>query len=204
MYGLPLGLDGVVAAGRTDTWLLAEPLRRHGVADADIWAGMARAFEVMEEFVDHHMTDLRSAILPGVPEVLAGLTAHGSRLGLLTGNLSGIARSKMRHAGLAAYFPIGGFGEESIDRGDLVPVAMAHAAAAFGLTFDAGSVVLVGDTPLDIAAGQAHGTRTCAVATGRFSVDTLESAGADLVLDSLADASHAVGALLGLAGCLTD
>ena len=200
MYGLPLNLDGVAAAGRTDSWLLAEPLRRHGVADADIWAGMARAFEVMEAFVDRHMKDLRSGILPGVPAVLAGLTARGSRLGLLTGNLSGIARSKMRHAGLAAYFPVGGFGEESVDRGDLVPVAMAHAATRFNVPFDAKNVVLIGDTPLDIAAGQAHGTRTCAVATGRFSVAALETAGADLVLDSLADTDRALSALLDLAG----
>ena len=28
VYGLDLSLDGISAAGRTDTWLLAEPLRR--------------------------------------------------------------------------------------------------------------------------------------------------------------------------------
>ncbi len=192
-------LDGVVAAGRTDTWLLVEPLRRSGVADSEIWAAMPQAFAVMAEFVDEHIADMRRSVLPGVAEVLARLQAMGSMLGLLTGNLSRIARAKLHRAGLVDYFPTGGFGEESMNRADLVPVALAHAVKTFGVPLNAGQAVLIGDTPLDIEAGQAHGTLTCGVATGRFSVDALRASGAQLVLESLADSERAVDELLRLA-----
>jgi phosphoglycolate phosphatase len=195
VYGVPLSLDTVVAAGRTDTWLLVEPLRRWGMRDEEIWAHMPQAFAVMEAYVEEHITDLRGSVLPGVPEVLARLAEQGYLLGLLTGNLASIAYAKMRQAGLAHYFFTGGFGEESLDRADLVPVALAHAVATFGLPLTAGDAVIVGDTPLDVVAGQAHGALTCGVATGRFSTDTLRATGADLVLESLTDYERAVAAL---------
>jgi phosphoglycolate phosphatase-like HAD superfamily hydrolase len=102
----------------------------------------------------------------------------------------------MRHAGLAEYFSTGGFGEESLDRADLVPVALTHAVATFGMPLTPGQLVLVGDTPLDVVAGQTHGTLTCAVATGRFSVDTLQATNADLVLESLSAHERVIQALL--------
>lgn len=198
VYGLPLTLDGVSAAGRTDTWLLAEPLRRHGVPDAEIWPRMPQAFDRMQEYVDTRLPDLRPNLLPGVPEVLAELDRRGHLLGLLTGNLSGIAAAKLRAAGLARYFEVGGFGEESEIRTHLVPVAISKAAGRAGHSISPAEVVVIGDTPLDIEAGMEAGTRTAGVATGPFSADDLTRAGADLVLQSLADAQGAVEALLGL------
>jgi phosphoglycolate phosphatase len=48
-------------------------------------------------------------------------------------------------------------------------------------------VCVVGDTPLDIAAARAAGAVSVGVASGAYSTDTLEAAGADHVLDSLED-----------------
>ncbi len=196
VYDLPLTLDAVVAAGQTDTWLLVEPLRRSGVADADIWAGMPLAFTVMADYVEEHIADMREHVLPGVAEVLARLREMGFLLGLLTGNLSRIACAKLQQAGLDQYFSTGGFGEESMNRPDLVPVALAHAAQTFGMPLGAGHALLIGDTPLDVEAGRAHGVLTCGVATGRFSADALRVAGAHLVLETLADYERAVEALV--------
>ena len=196
VYGRPLTLDALVAAGRTDTWLLVEALRRSGVPAADIWEGMPSAFSIMEEYVEEHVADLRKCVLPGVSEVLSRLQQMGCMLGLLTGNLSRIARAKLQQAGLDGYFSTGGFGEESMDRADLVPVALAHAAETFGVPLASGEAILIGDTPLDVAAAQAHGAFACGVATGRFSADVLRATGAHLVLESLADHEHAVAQLL--------
>jgi phosphoglycolate phosphatase len=196
VYDRPLTLDTVVAAGRTDTWLLVEPLRRSGVPALEIWEGMAHAFSIMEDYVDEHIADMRGSVLPGVREVLSRLQRTGYMLGLLTGNLSRIARAKMQAADLGEYFLTGGFGEESMNRADLVPVALAHAANTFGVPVNPGEAILIGDTPLDVEAAQAHGALACGVATGRFSVDELRASGAHLVLESLADHEHAVAQLL--------
>jgi phosphoglycolate phosphatase-like HAD superfamily hydrolase len=195
IYGLDLSLDGIPAAGRTDTWLLAEPLRRRGMSDRDIWACMPEAFALMEQYVDERLDDMRDWVLPGVREVLALLRSDGGLLGLLTGNLSRIASAKMRHAGLDGYFTTGGFGEESETRAHLVFAALAHAAAHTGTNIPPQNAVVIGDTPFDIEAGRAAGTRTAGIATGPFSEDDLRAAGADLVLPSFADAQQAAAAL---------
>jgi len=200
VYGLPLSLDGVPAAGRTDTWLLLEALRRAGVEEQQARALMPRAFVAMQNYADAYLGDLRGNVLPGILEVLAGLHDAGQMLGLLTGNLSRIAMAKMRHAGLAAYFDTGGFGEESDVRAHLVPVALRHASERAGHTISPKHAVIIGDTPFDIEAGATHGTRTVGVATGPFDEDQLRAAGADLVLPSFAEVKRSVEALLGLAG----
>lgn len=200
VYGLPLSLDGVPAAGRTDTWLLLEVLRRAGIEGEEARARMPNAFVAMQDFTEEHLGDLREKVLPGVPEVLAGLHHAGQMLGLLTGNLSRIAMAKMRHAGLAQYFDTGGFGEESEVRSHLVPVAIRHASERAGRAISPDRAIVIGDTPFDTEAGQVHGTKTVGVATGPFDEEQLRVAGTDLVLPSFADARAALGALLRLAG----
>ncbi len=194
VYGLSLTLDGIPPAGRTDTWLLAEPLRRLGMPDEQIWARMPDAFVSMQDFTEKHLGDIRDRVLPGVPDVLAGLRRREQILGLITGNLSRIAMAKLRHAGLGEYFQTGGFGEESEVRAFLVPVALASA----GRLVPANHAVVIGDTPLDIEAGKEHGTRTVGVATGTFSADELRAAEPDLVFDSFTDAETSVAALMRL------
>lgn len=197
VYGVQATLDGVVAAGRTDTWLLEQPLRREGVPEDEIRAGMPEAFAAMEAYVDQHLGDLRDRVLPGVRKVLEDLDARGELLGLLTGNLRGIAMAKMRKAGLARYFDTGGFGEESAIRSDLVPVAVSKASAKAGTPISPARSVVIGDTPLDVEAGRVNGTRTVGVATGPYECRQLQDAGADLVFPALS-APDAVGQLLGL------
>lgn len=198
VYGLALSLEGIAASGRTDTWLLAEPLRRRGLSDESIQVSMPLAFARMAEYVEKHLGDLKPCVLPGVRETLTLLRERGELLGLLTGNLTRIAYAKLAHAGLSGFFGSGGFGEESEIRAHLVPVAVASAAHHIGYPIAPERVVIIGDTPMDIEAGQVHGARTVGVATGYFSVDDLCHAGADLVLATMSDSSQVVKELLSL------
>ena len=118
-------------------------------------------------------------------------------LGLLTGNLSRIARAKLQQAGLAQYFSTGGFGEESMNRADLVPVALAHAAETFGVPLAAGEA----DPHRRHASGRRSGPgtrrlRPAAWQPADFRPTCLRAAGAHLVLESLADHERAVAQLL--------
>ncbi|HZU12418.1 MAG TPA: HAD family hydrolase [Chloroflexota bacterium] len=192
VYGVEGSLAGISAAGRTDAWLLVEALRRAGVPDGAIEERMPRAYAVMERYVAENLGDLRSMVLPGVPETLDGLHAAGGMLALLTGNVEGVGWAKMRSAGLSGYFDVGAFGTESVTRSDLVPAALAKASDQVGQLVLPDRTVLIGDTPLDIEAGRVHGTKTAGVATGPFSEVELKEAGADLVLPSFADVEAAV------------
>jgi phosphoglycolate phosphatase-like HAD superfamily hydrolase len=56
-------------------------------------------------------------------------------------------------------------------------------------------VVIVGDTPLDVAVAVSAGARSVAVATGTYSHDALRETPADVVLEDLSDLSIALTAL---------
>jgi phosphoglycolate phosphatase-like HAD superfamily hydrolase len=76
-------------------------------------------------------------------------------------------------------------------------VARAKAEAKYGTGFAGPATVLVGDTPLDVAAGRAGGARVVAVATGPFRADELRSTEADAVLEDLGDTDATLAAILG-------
>jgi phosphoglycolate phosphatase len=56
--------------------------------------------------------------------------------------------------------------------------------------------VLIGDTPLDVAAAREGGARAVGVATGPFDASELDAAGADAVLADLRDTEAVVAAVL--------
>ncbi len=128
-------------------------------------------------------------VLDGVPEILAELSSRPeSTIGLLTGNTSGGAASKMRHFGLAHYFPFGAYGCDHADRNLLGPIAVERAIRHASRPFLPAETWVIGDTPKDIACAHAIGARCLAVATGRYSVSELSSAGADVTISSMREA----------------
>jgi phosphoglycolate phosphatase-like HAD superfamily hydrolase len=48
-------------------------------------------------------------------------------------------------------------------------------------------IAVVGDTPLDVAAAEGIGAVSVGVASGRYSAEQLRAAGADRVVESLAE-----------------
>ncbi|YCM45776.1 HAD family hydrolase [Verrucomicrobiaceae bacterium 227] len=124
-------------------------------------------------------------VLPGVPELIASLEGEGHVLGLLTGNLERGAAIKAIHYGLSQHFPFGAYGDDHWDRNKLGPIALERAFAATGRNFEGADVVVIGDTPKDVACAKAFGARSVAVATGAFDEEQLVACGADLVIPNL-------------------
>ena len=108
-------------------------------------------------------------------------------LGLGTGNLREGARIKLGHAGIYHRFTFGGFGDDSIDRPEILASGARRGAAQLGKPLEACRVGVVGDTPKDIAAAQAIGAECVAVATGMHSVAELEPHAPALACATLAD-----------------
>ena len=185
-------------SGKTDPQIARELLKEVGKVDSEIDAGLNDLWkeylgELGRRLPGHPMT-----VLPGVRPLLEHLADREDvALGLLTGNIIRGARLKLNSVDLMGYFPVGGYGSDGEAREDLPPVAMRRAATNWGKTFQASSVVVVGDTPRDVECGKYSGTQTVAVATGRFDVATLEATGADRVLGDFGDLAGTVDALLG-------
>jgi len=186
-------LAGIPVPGRTDTIILSDVLARHSLAaDAEVRAELlAVYFRCLSEELSALAP--RFGPLPGVVALLDALASRPSiTVALLTGNHSHGARLKLERFSLYTYFPLGAFGEDAADRNDLVPVALDRARASGLPDVTPRDVVVVGDTPLDVACGRAHGSRTVAVATGGFSLEELRRAGADLVVETLEDTGRLV------------
>ena len=60
----------------------------------------------MCEQVTRNRADLRIDVLPGVPELLQHLRAQGKILGVATGNLAEIGRTKLAHCRPARLLPL--------------------------------------------------------------------------------------------------
>jgi phosphoglycolate phosphatase-like HAD superfamily hydrolase len=188
----------VEMAGRTDHAIALEFLALHhldGHAHLPAFSeALAAALAAKEGEIRQ-----RGRALPGAEAALAALAGSpGVVQSLLTGNIEPNAAVKLAAFGLDVYldFAVGGYGSDDPHRPNLVAVARRKAKEKYGVEFGPDTTVLVGDTPLDVAAGREGGARVVAVATGPFGPDDLRTAGADVVLPDLEDTTAVVDAVL--------
>ena len=195
LFGIDEGFAGIGLAGRTDTAIFRDAVGVHGL-DGEFPALLARFQETYCSILPSTLAESEGYVLPGVRELLAGLRATpGAFLGLATGNFHEAARLKLARFDLYDFFLAGGYGDDSEDRAELVAIAIERLAAASGEDGPR-EVYVIGDTPLDIAAAQANGARSLAVATGFFSADELTAAGAGLVFPDFSSWQAVLDALL--------
>ena len=160
--------------------------------------------------------------LPGVLKLLDQLpTQRGVLLGLLTGNFEETGSMKLRACGIdPTRFSVCVWGDESggpptrprTPCSDRDGQGGGHKR---GRPLNPAEVTIIGDTPHDVQCARAHGCRSLGVATGHFSIENLQEAGADLALPNLAEtdkvltwlmngaASSAAGEKLGKPGQLS-
>ncbi|HEY0601307.1 MAG TPA: HAD family hydrolase [Herpetosiphonaceae bacterium] len=199
IYELPTEIRWTDHGGKTDGQIVLETLALHEIDEAMALEHLprfkARYHELMDEVAHELHQSLR--LLPGVVPVLEQLQARSTIQTLLTGNMEPVAEIKLRALDLDGYFdiPIGAYGSDHHDRTRLVPIARRKAAARYHEPID--QVVVIGDTPRDIACGRAGDARVVAVATGTFSVDQLREHQPDALLPDLSDTEAAIAAILG-------
>jgi len=198
LVGHGQALANIPVAGRTDRIILSDVVKAAGHSLDD---------GLLEQLRDSYILHLREeierpgrtqnfeslgarggikAVMPGIRELLDALVERDDVfLGLLTGNFEAGARIKLEHFDLWHYFKCGAFGDDSSDRNDLVPFAMKRAQAFGAPRIASEHILVVGDTPHDIACARAVGAVPIAVATGGFTADQLRQHGAEIVFQDL-------------------
>lgn len=183
-------------AGRLDPLIITDLLSAHGQP-----AGPGDIQRFRDTYRHHLETLLADNGLarpcPGVPELLAAIEALGIHIGLLTGNFPETGRIKLLAASIdPERFHIHVWGSDSPHhppaRDHLPPIGLDRYHERFSVRLDPADVIIIGDTPHDVACAHAHGCRAIATATGRYSFDELTAAGADLVVDNLAETERIV------------
>lgn len=195
LFAVPDAFREIAMPGRTDAWILAGAASTHGIQN-----GLHRFRDV---YLGHLTVELakpgpRKGVMPGIYALLNSLVSRNDvYLGLLTGNYESAARIKLEHFDLWRYFRCGAFGDVTHDRNSLLPEAVARVRASGWPSVKPSDVVVIGDTPYDVACAAAGGARSVAVATGPFQTQALREAGADVVFEDLSD-TDAVLLALGL------
>jgi phosphoglycolate phosphatase-like HAD superfamily hydrolase len=112
-----------------------------------------------------------TSALPGAHEALSSVRSAGARVVVITAKYEPTARRSLDDLGLAVDAV---YGE-------------AHGPQKGTLLSELGASVYVGDTPADMGAAVQSGAYPVGVPTGSFTSDDLQSAGAKVVLASLAE-----------------
>jgi phosphoglycolate phosphatase-like HAD superfamily hydrolase len=108
-------------------------------------------------------------------------------LGLGTGNIRKGAEIKLGCVGIFHRFAFGGFGDDSIDRPTLLMAGARRGADKLGLPIEDCRIVVIGDTPRDIAGAKAIGAESIAVATGMHEIAELKQCDPTAAFANLAD-----------------
>ena len=187
-FGVPNGAARLHFAGRTDPSIVRDFFQQHHIApSAD---NFQRFFDRYVFQLDHLLGELNGSILPGVHEMIRGLSAlpRPPLIGLLTGNIRLGAQIKLSHYRLWDFFRTGGFGDDHEDRNQIAVVARERAGRTLRKPLDGGEILVIGDTPRDIECAKAIGARSLAVATGKYSTHQLQKESPTWAMDSLAHA----------------
>ena len=200
LVGHGTALAGIPVAGRTDRIILSDVVTRagHTLDDGLLDKLRTRHIEYLREEIDapgrpQAFESLGSrgglkAVMPGVRELLTLLEQRDDvMLGLVTGNFEAGARIKLEHFDLWRYFRCGAYGDDAADRNELVPFALERARRCGLPELAPEHVLVIGDTPHDVACARVVGATPVGVATGGFTVEQLRASGADIVFEDLSD-----------------
>jgi phosphoglycolate phosphatase len=185
LYGIPADIGKFTEAGMTDPVV--------GRLTFTSVIGREPSPEELAKVISHYLMRLPEEVesspgyrvLDGVDETLERLAKAGFLLGITTGAVEAAAHIKLARGNLNRFFSFGGYGSDSADRGELTRKAIGRAGEILGTALDSQRVLVLGDTPNDIAAAHAAGAIGVGVASGHVSKDELREAGADYVLGSL-------------------
>lgn len=190
VYGETGPIGAYSMAGRTDPQIVRELMTAVGMTVEEIEPRFPVLWDAYLRNLRDEVARTRIEALPGVPALLDRVEGGGDPvvLGLLTGNVVEGARMKVDAAGLGFdRFRVGAYGSDHWERPELPAVATRRARELTGVDYAGKEIVIIGDTPFDIACGEHLGVRTIAVATGGHPADELASCGPDYLFHDLAD-----------------
>jgi phosphoglycolate phosphatase len=185
LHGIEANVAEHTDAGMTDPEIAAiifrEVIGREGTAEE-----RARAIAGYLRHLPDTVAESKGyTVMPGIEPLLDRLIDAGVLLGLVTGNVEAAAHVKLSRANLNRFFSFGGYGSDSADRTEVTEAALRRAELVAGGALGDGACLAVGDTPRDIKAGHGAGIPVVGVATGSYSVEELDDAGADWAIETM-------------------
>ncbi len=190
-FSIPRGTERLKFAGRTDTGLVQEFLQLHQIEPTV--QNFQRFFDSYLFWLDHFLVELDGGLCPQVREFLRAvqILPQPPLCGLLTGNIRLGAEIKLRHFQLWEEFKTGGFADDHIERNQIAAVARDRGSRLLNGKLRGDEILVIGDTPLDIACARAIAARVLTVATGGSTLEELRAHQPDWAVADLSQVTAA-------------
>jgi phosphoglycolate phosphatase len=186
--------------GKTDRQIVRDVMRLEGHSDEYIDSQMEKLIETYLEGLRDNAKSGNFNVRPleGVAELLDALEPRKDIvLGLLTGNVEPGARTKLIAAGIDPdRFRINAFGSDSEHRPELPAIAQGRASEKLGVHIERGHMIVIGDTPADIACGRSLGAKAIGVASGHYTVEQLQEHDPYAVFPSLVNTQQVLESIV--------
>ena len=189
LFGISDGTERLKFAGRTDPSIVREFFLHNSIEPSR--ENFERFFDAYVFMLDHLLQQLPGGVHRGIGEWLRELRAlpQPPVIGLLTGNIRLAAEIKLRRFDLWDQFETGGFADDRLERNEIAAAAKLRGEAILGRRLDGSEVLVIGDTPLDIACARHIGAKVITVGTGMYRPKDLLPLGADWAVESLEELS---------------
>lgn len=185
LYGIENGLSGIEMAGMLDSIIIENAFVLHNLKNKDRSEFFDTYCELLQEETDNLQYEIKA---PGILELLEALQNKDGYYHVLgTGNIERGARIKLSKDNLNRFFPTGGFGDEPMERWQVIEKAIHNSQDFFGMEFKPQNIYVIGDTPKDMACGLKLGIKTIGTATGPYSTEQLLECGAQVAFADLTD-----------------
>lgn len=186
LHGIQEAFKNINMAGMLDPVILDMAYEAYGISHRDCTLFYDKYTGYLKEELERLNTSIAA---PGIIKLLQALEAKSRFHNALgTGNIEKGARLKLSPDKMNRFFPVGGFGDEGIERWQVIRNAIVKSQEFYRIDFGPDNIYIIGDTPKDIECGKKLNTRTIGVATGTHSTGQLLDCQADFVFGDLSDA----------------
>ncbi|HUY70300.1 MAG TPA: HAD hydrolase-like protein [Candidatus Baltobacteraceae bacterium] len=186
VFGVDLKPGVVAPTGLTDPGTVKYLAIPSGVAEETYMQNIDKVMAAELEYVASTRDTEKITLRPGVLALLTELKSRGVKLVLVTGSTTAMARIKLEKAGVFNMFDMGSFGDQIMNRNELIQIALRKYREKFG-EIASKEIMYFGDTPYDVEGAHAAGLRIIATGTKRHSASELASLGAEFPFDDMSD-----------------
>ncbi|WP_129600841.1 HAD family hydrolase [Anaerophilus nitritogenes] len=184
VFGINNGFKGISMAGRLDACIIEDAFQQNNISYVDRDLFFDTYVKILEDVINNKKY---IEILPGIKEILKYKNQDHIFHILGTGNIEKGAKIKLRAHNIDEYFLLGGFGEEKVQRWQMVQKAIEKAQKFKGINYQKENIYVIGDTTKDIDCAKKIGVRSIAVCTGSNTKEELGKGQPDYLFENLKD-----------------
>ena len=167
LFGTRNAWGDMVPDGKTDPFIIEEISQKILNRSLD----KTEHIKLSEKYLFYFRDEIKRAshfrLMPGVLPLLQILSKKEDiLLGIATGNLEEAGWLKLERGGIRSFFSFGGFGSDSMERSEILKIAIKRGEKVLGKAATREKIYVIGDTHYDVQAGKKLGLKTIGVATG--------------------------------------